>query len=568
MANKQISQLTAKPTPVAATDQFGIDDNLSQSYKITVANLETYFNGKYLALLGGTMTGALILNADPSLALGAATKQYVDNSLVGISNNTTTRVATTAALTVTYANGSSGVGATLTNAGAQAAIAIDGVTLALNDRVLVKDQASTLQNGIYTVTTLGSGASNWVMTRATDYDVVAEITPGEEVTVAFGTTNARTQWLETAVVATIGTDPITYQSNVVAGTGITKTNNSIAVNSSVVLFLSGGTMTGAINMGSQLITNLADPVSAQDAATRAYVLAVAQGRVFKDPCDAASTVALTVTYANGSSGVGATLTNAGAQAAFAIDGYTAALNDRILIKDQASSLQNGIYTVTDLGSGATNWVLTRSTDMDLAAEFKGATTFIISGTVNAGTTYTETATVVTIGTDPVTFVQTGDATGVTSVATAGLATGGPITTTGTITVTAATQTTQEAASSNAVAVTPGTQQFHPSANKVEACVTYSAGTPSIAFDYNVATLTDTATGDCRLNFDVTFSGVGNMMTVASPATSAPTGANLAWLLPLMNGVTEGRVLQYNITVPAAPALADEDFYVLFCGDLA
>ena len=166
----------------------------------------------------------------------------------------------------------------------------------------------------------------------------------------------------------------------------------------------GGTMTGALTL------NSSSPASDLIAASKGYVDAVAQGRVFKDPCPAASTGALTVTYNNGSSGVGATLTNAGAMAAFSIDGYSAAVNDRILIKDQASSFQNGIYTVTTVGSGAANWVLTRSTDMDLASEFKGATTFIISGTVNAGRTYTETATVVTIGTDAVTFTQTGDST--------------------------------------------------------------------------------------------------------------------------------------------------------------
>lgn len=171
----------------------------------------------------------------------------------------------------------------------------------------------------------------------------------------------------------------------------------------------GGTMTGALNMGSHLINSVTDPVSNQDAATMAYVLSVAQGRVFKDPCSAASTVALTATYANGASGVGATLTNAGAQVAFAIDGYTAALTDRILIKNQASTFQNGIYTVTTLGSGASNWVLTRATDMDQPSEFKSGTTFIIGGTLNAGRTYTETATVTTVGTDAVTFVLSGDA---------------------------------------------------------------------------------------------------------------------------------------------------------------
>lgn len=230
MANKQISQLTAKPSPVASTDQFGIDDNASDSWKITVANLQTYFTTLYLTLSGGTMTGNLILNGDPSAALQAATKQYVDAVATGLSIQPACRVATTGALTVSYNNGSSGVGATLTNAGAQAAIAIDGITLALNDRVLVKDQAAPAQNGIYTVTTLGSGASNWVMTRATDFDTAAEIVPGDLVFVRVGTLNQQTSWVQTATVATVGTDSITWEQ---FGGDITVIISSIQNNSYV-----------------------------------------------------------------------------------------------------------------------------------------------------------------------------------------------------------------------------------------------------------------------------------------------------------------------------------------------
>ena len=210
MANKQISQLTQKPTPVAATDQFGIDDNASATWKITVTNLQTYFTALYLTLSGGTMTGNLTLNGNPTTNLMAATKQYVDNLAAGLNVQPSCVVASTAALTVTYNNGTSGVGATLTNAGAQAALSIDGVTLALNDRVLVKNQASTFQNGIYTATNLGSGSTNWVLTRATDYDTAAEITPGDFVLIVSGTSNAQSQWMQTATVVTVGTDAIVW----------------------------------------------------------------------------------------------------------------------------------------------------------------------------------------------------------------------------------------------------------------------------------------------------------------------------------------------------------------------
>lgn len=174
------------------------------------AATKQYVDNTALLLSGGTMTGNLILNADPTTGLQAATKQYVDTVAVGLNVQPACRVATTANLTATYSNGASGVGATLTNSGAMAAISIDGVSLSLNDRVLVKDQSITFQNGIYTVTTVGSGAANWVLTRATDYDTVAEIQPGDFVLIISGTVNMQTSWVQTDTVTTIGSDAINF----------------------------------------------------------------------------------------------------------------------------------------------------------------------------------------------------------------------------------------------------------------------------------------------------------------------------------------------------------------------
>jgi hypothetical protein len=101
---------------------------------------------------------------------------------------------------------------------------------------------------------------------------------------------------------------------------------------------------------------------------------------------------LTETYNNGSSGVGATLTNDGEQAAFELDGMTTSVGDRILVKNQPGMMgggnQNGIYTVTTVGDGSTNWVLTRATDADTPAKFShGAHCFVDGGGVNEGTAW-------------------------------------------------------------------------------------------------------------------------------------------------------------------------------------
>lgn len=96
-------------------------------------------------------------------------------------------VATTANLNGTYDNGVAGVGATLTNAGAQAVLVIDGVTMVVGARVLVWQQTLGEYNGIYTVTNIGSVSTNWVLTRATDWDTAVEIEQYQRIAIMQGT---------------------------------------------------------------------------------------------------------------------------------------------------------------------------------------------------------------------------------------------------------------------------------------------------------------------------------------------------------------------------------------------
>jgi hypothetical protein len=164
----------------------------------------------YVIRSGDTMTGLLVLSGDPVSALGAVTKQYADAIASGLTVKEACFAATTADLNATYNNGAAGVGATLTNAGAMAAFSVDSISPPLNSRILVKDQVAQEENGIYTVTTVGSGAVNWVLTRATDYDQVADINLGDLVIVQNGDTNELTSWIESVTVTVIGTSPIQF----------------------------------------------------------------------------------------------------------------------------------------------------------------------------------------------------------------------------------------------------------------------------------------------------------------------------------------------------------------------
>ena len=138
--------------------------------------------------------------------------QYILNAQ-GFTTYQSCVVATTVNLNAAYDNGTAGVGATLTNAGAQIALSIDGVTLAVNDRVLVKNQSSTAQNGIYVVTNIGSASTNWILTRADDYNEPSEIVYLGVVLINQGTTQKGIIYQEASQGPfVIGTSPITFQA--------------------------------------------------------------------------------------------------------------------------------------------------------------------------------------------------------------------------------------------------------------------------------------------------------------------------------------------------------------------
>ncbi len=193
---------------------------------------------------------------NPVNASDAVTKEYADAIAAGFGPKRSVRLATTAALTATYANGTGGVGATLTNNGAQAALSIDGKAAVVGNRILVKDQASSkLENGIYVVTNIGSGSTNWVLTRAEDFDNSpdGEIRKGDFVPIEDGNTFAGYQFYQITFTVgdVVGTNDIefSYFSNpaaLTAGTGIDIAANVISVDVTDIIDTNYG-LTEALN---------------------------------------------------------------------------------------------------------------------------------------------------------------------------------------------------------------------------------------------------------------------------------------------------------------------------------
>lgn len=216
-----------------------------------------------------TITGAaefqstVLLDADPTLALQAATKQYVDNATSnGFHVHTPVLVATTGNLTATYNNGTLGVGATLTNSGTQVALSIDGVAMATNDRVLVWQQTTGTQNGVYVVTTVGDGSTNWVLTRSADANTSSEGDPnslggGDYFFVQSGTTQGFFAFICTNTDAIVfGTTAITFnefsQVPVYTGTAPVNVSGQTISLSGAVAATNGGTGTTTVTTGDLL----------------------------------------------------------------------------------------------------------------------------------------------------------------------------------------------------------------------------------------------------------------------------------------------------------------------------
>lgn len=178
-------------------------------------------NSNSVSITGGTITGM----PTPTGASDVAIKSYVDAATTGLSPKNSCRVTAATNQAATYANGASGVGATLTYT-ATGVNVVDGYTLALNDRVLVRGQTLPEENGIYYVSTAGAVAVNGVLTRATDYDTSAEVVAGTYTLAEDGTAYAGTLYIMTTNgTVTMGTTAIAFTQLAVAPQNLTFTGD-------------------------------------------------------------------------------------------------------------------------------------------------------------------------------------------------------------------------------------------------------------------------------------------------------------------------------------------------------
>ena len=277
-------------TTLAGTSISGSTNTLSNIGNSSLTNSSLTIGTTNVALGATSLTlGGLTsveVTQDPTTALQLATKQYVDTiAVTSVHYHTPVYVEspdTAGNLNATYnqpGGAGVGVGATLTNAGTKVALTIDGVLMTVGKRVLIYNQTNAVQNGIYTVTVVGDGSTNWVLTRATDADTYSPISPtglggGDAFFVQAGATGAgETYVCSNTGVIVFGTTNITFvqvSSAPVysAGAGLTLTGTTFSITAPVTVPLGG---TGVITL-----TGLAygNGTSAFTAATAAQVVSV------------------------------------------------------------------------------------------------------------------------------------------------------------------------------------------------------------------------------------------------------------------------------------------------------
>ena len=408
--------LTNKTISGASNTLSNIANSSLTNSTVTVGTTSIALGATSLTLGGLT---SVAVTQDPSQALQLATKQYVDAAISNVNYHAACNYASTADLgAVTYNNGSSGVGATITKTTPFATLSIDGGSPSVGQRILVKNETSGQYNGIYTVTNVGSVVTGWVLTRATDYDQVGtganEVAPGDTTFIISGTVNAGTQWVQTTdLPITIGTTPLTFAQiagpgSYTAGTGLTLTGTQFSITNTAVtagaygsatqvgtftvnaqgqLTLAGNTtVTPAVASITGLGTGVATALGVNTGSTGAFVV---NGGALGTPSSGTVTNLTGTASININGTVGATTASTGAFTTISASGVITST----VATGTAPFTVSSTTQVANLNA-ATAGTATNATNVALSAG-SGATNYLHFSSVATGNQATNTSTSIT-----------------------------------------------------------------------------------------------------------------------------------------------------------------------------
>ena len=317
--------------------------------------------------------------------------------------------------------GSSKVDIAFSDANNAVAIDIDPSQISINDLSITAPLALA-QGGTASTTASGARANLGAAKAGVNSDITALSGMTTALSISQGGTagNTAQDALQNlgglkyvANVATVGESIVVSQASLVSNEyrselkGVRAGSNKVAISTmsnDIAVDVNADNVLNAasnnVNFNAVRLTNVADPISSNDVASKSYVDSVAQGLQVKDAVVVATDASLTGTYA--ASGQTFTLTATGTPS---IDGVNiTALGTRVLLKDQSTGSDNGIYTLTTAAASGVSPVFTRADDFNTNAEIDaGAFAFVLSGTTNSGKQFVQTADNPTLDTTSLTF---------------------------------------------------------------------------------------------------------------------------------------------------------------------